>query len=136
MLANLIRFNSNLYQTNGILKFENGDSVFTLELPWVNNARQISCIPDGEYEVHAHVSPKFGKCYKVKSIGKSEVNGRDEILIHVGNYKRNTLGCILPGLGLTDIDNDGNVDVSDSARALRKIFAIAPDGFRMIVRTY
>jgi hypothetical protein len=131
--ARLNRFLRNNYQTIGVVIFDTGESVFMLELPWMDNQRQISCIPTGVFHVLPHISPSKGKCYKVFTPGKSDVEGRDEILWHVGNYKKNTLGCQLPGLGLSDIDKDGNVDVSESAKALRKVFSIAPDGFELTI---
>jgi hypothetical protein len=131
--ATLKRFLRNNFETCGILTFESGDFVFVLELPWKNNQRQVSCIPAGVFHVFPHISPSKGKCFKVYTPGQNDVDGRDEILIHIGNYKKNTLGCLLPGLGLSDIDSDGNVDVTDSAKALRKLFAIAPDGYELTI---
>ena len=34
----------------------------TIELPWKDNRRQISCIPEGAYKVTPRVSTKFGQC--------------------------------------------------------------------------
>jgi hypothetical protein len=73
----------------------------TLELPWHDNKRQISCIPSGDYFCDIRVSPKFGQVYWVK-----DVPDRDCILIHSGNwagdtsknFKSNVYGCILVGL--------------------------------------
>ena len=81
----------------------------TLELPWKNNERRVSCIPIGTYEIKEHTSPKFGW-----SLWLQDVPNRTAILIHRGNYTRDILGCILPGLYHTDIDNDGIKDVVHS----------------------
>ena len=89
-----------------------GKEVFsckTLELPWLNNARRISCIPEGEYTCKAHVSPKFGQTYHVLN-----VKNRDAILIHHGNFNKDTLGCILVGSKHIDLNNDGLLDVANS----------------------
>ena len=75
-------------------------SCYTLEPPWKNNQRSVSCIPIGEYRVVKIVSPKFGISYWITS-----VEGRSGILIHSGNlagdvslgYKTNSNGCILLG---------------------------------------
>ena len=64
----------------------------TLELPWRDNQTRISRIPAGDYIATWHNSPKFGRCYKLQ-----DVPGRSEILIHHGNYPKNTEGCILIG---------------------------------------
>ncbi len=72
----------------------------TLELPWRENARQISCIPPGEYDVELRLSNKYGRVYWVR-----HVPNRTYILIHSGNYagdkqkgfKSHVMGCILLG---------------------------------------
>ena len=75
-------------------------SCYTLEPPWRNNQRSISCISLGEYESTMIISPKFGRVYYIKN-----VDNRSGILIHSGNlagdvslgYKTNSNGCILLG---------------------------------------
>ena len=63
----------------------------TVERPWINNARNTSCIPAGNYLVKLTNSPKFKVCYEVKN-----VPGRSHILFHKGNSVNDSLGCILP----------------------------------------
>jgi len=80
--------------------FYEGFNCQTLELPWRDNRRSISCIPAGEYLVKIRMSPKYGEIYHVK-----DVPGRTFILIHSGNwagdttkgYKTHVNGCILLG---------------------------------------
>lgn len=78
-----------------------GDLPFavTLERPWLNNKKQISCIPTGEYEICLcsqsrdygfKPSPKFGDTYQVL-----DVPDRSLILFHAGNTYLDTNGCIL-----------------------------------------
>ena len=57
----------------------------TLELPWYNNMNNFSCIPEGTYEVIKWKSPKHGDCFKVLN-----VKDRSDILIHKGNYTKDT----------------------------------------------
>jgi len=72
----------------------------TLELPWRDNQRSISCIPAGEYIVRIRQSPKYGKIYWV-----TNVPDRNWILIHSGNvagdvkkgFRTHVQGCILLG---------------------------------------
>lgn len=96
--------------------------VLTLELPDLGNQKNISCIPEGKYEVHRIYSPKFGNCFHLQ-----DVPGRSAILIHRGNYTKDTMGCILVGLNHIDIDNDGLKDVSDSTAAMNKLLTIITD---------
>lgn len=132
MKAVLIRLSSNSKQTLGVLQFFKNDSrIFeckTMELPWIQNARNISCIPEGKYVVKKHVSPRFGKSFYVQN-----VKDRSEILIHKGNYNRDTQGCILPGNTFTDIDGDGSKDVTSSAVTIKKLLKIAPSEFTLNV---
>lgn len=88
----------------------------SLELPWLNNQRRISCIPEGEYIAIKHKSPKFGQ-----SLWLQNVPNRSEILIHRGNFYRDILGCILIGTNLSDIDKDGNIDVINSVKAINEL---------------
>jgi len=75
-------------------------SCYTLELPWRDNKRNVSCIPSGSYDVKIRLSPKFGKVYWI-----TEVDNRSFILIHSGNFdkkkkkgfKTHVNGCILLG---------------------------------------
>jgi len=85
--------------TRGMI-FAGSFNCHTIELPWRNNTRSISCIPAGEYKVELRQSPKYGQIYHVK-----EVPNRSYILIHAGNfagdtkmgYRTNVNGCILLG---------------------------------------
>lgn len=88
----------------------------SLELPWRNNQRRISCIPTGIYKAKKHVSPRFGQ-----SLWLQDVPNRSEILVHKGNYYTDILGCILIGTGLADINNDGVMDVRNSAKAVGQL---------------
>lgn len=89
---------------------------FTLELPWRNNERQVSCIPPGKYRLKHFHSVKFGRCLELQ-----QVPGRDAILIHAGNYNRDTHGCILIGANLIDLNKDGNLDVTSSKVTMSRL---------------
>lgn len=81
----------------GVLKWGN-KVVHTLELPWLDNNRNISCIPEGEYEV---VLREEGK-YANEALWIKDVPDRGGILIHIGNAPDDTEGCILPGLRVSE----------------------------------
>ena len=103
-----------------------------IELPWNGNQHNTSCIPEGKYTVVSHISPTKGRCFHVL-----DVPGRTNILIHTGNYAAghqiDTLGCILPGAGFEDINNDGNIDVFDSRATMTKLLEVLPESFEMII---
>lgn len=72
----------------------------SLELPWRNNERSISCIPERLYQCSPWNSARFPNTYLVE-----DVEGRTGILTHTGNLagdveqglKTHSLGCILMG---------------------------------------
>jgi hypothetical protein len=84
-----------------------------LELPWRNNERKQSCIPEGRYMITRRTSPKYGEHFHVLN-----VTNRSFILIHQGNFTREIEGCILPGTSHQDIDRDGIIDVTNSRVAM------------------
>lgn len=79
--------------TLGTMYLDDGGTTFcTLELPYRDNKRNISCIPEGEYVCKKVCSPHFGNTFEVCG-----VPGRSEILFHQGNYTSSTRGCVLIG---------------------------------------
>lgn len=65
----------------------------TLERPWRDNQRSVSCIPTGIYEVERDYYYKGG----YEAFELRDVPGRSEIKIHVGNWAKDVLGCIVLG---------------------------------------
>ena len=68
----------------------------TLELSWLDNQRSISCIPEGEYKVRLRTA-KESATRDYLHLLVQDVEGRSYILVHIGNYPRDTKGCILVG---------------------------------------
>lgn len=100
--AQLRRFSMSDSGTKGILTFDKGGfTCKTLELPWKNNQKKISCIPTGIYKCSLYPSSKFGLVYNLEN-----VPSRSAILIHPGNFAGDTSkglrtdveGCILVGM--------------------------------------
>ncbi len=88
-----------------------GDQRFySIERPWLDNAPNVSCIPEGTYPVGWRESPKFGETWHVQ-----DVPGRTHILIHAANFPYNVEGCIGLGMGVMD----AKVAVSSSRRAVK-----------------
>lgn len=86
--------------TLGKLTLPSGWSCFTLENPWLDNARNISCIPQGWYELKKRPSPLITRISKGKHLEGWEVTcvvGRSYIMFHAGNYVKDTDGCVLVG---------------------------------------
>jgi len=66
----LVRTKSDNKQTIGELWFEGKRIAYTLELPWRENQRRVSCIPKGVYEVIEHQAPSYpkAKSYWVQNV--------------------------------------------------------------------
>ncbi len=89
--------------TNGTLASEGQFICYTIELPWKENNKRVSCIPEGKYLLRKRYAPKFR--WHLEVVG---VNNRTFILFHPANNALLELnGCIAPvsqisgpGLGL------------------------------------
>jgi len=69
----------------------------TIELPWLENRRSISCIPEGRYELRKRFTAKRQQHFMVV-----DVPGRSGILIHPANDAlKELLGRIAPVSKLT-----------------------------------
>jgi hypothetical protein len=78
--------------TNGELYYNGKRICSTIELPWLRNEPQISCIPEGRYELVKRYSRKFKTHFLVKDVAQ-----RSLILIHpANNAKKELKGCIAP----------------------------------------
>jgi hypothetical protein len=121
MYLELHRTSQNAVQTLGQLFIMNENHLAyacfaTLELPWRENKRQISCIPCGVYTVKKRWSLKYGHHLHIL-----EVSGRSFILFHSGNFWWQIRGCILVGTGHRDINSDGHQDVINSRVAMKNL---------------
>ena len=127
----LLRLNCSEIQNLGVLQvFEDTEKLFeckTLELPWMNNKQNKSCIPLGKYKIKKWKSEQFGNVFYVTEQSGVDVTNRTGILIHCGNYKKNTKGCILVGRHHTDIDKNGIRDVTHSKDTLKILYGILPE---------
>lgn len=121
MYLKLKRMNDNGVQTTGRLTLSDSNHnillrLDTLELSYKNNERGISCIKTGVYVVKKKLSYRHGNCFELQN-----VLGRDNILIHKGNFNTDTKGCILVGHGFHDINNDFEIDVLNSAISMKNL---------------
>ena len=86
----LKRISSDSDGTYGVILDGTKPFVVTLERPWMNNEKKLSCVPPGSYLCRRRQSPKFGVTFEVEG-----VPNRSHILFHKGNKVEDTEGCIL-----------------------------------------
>ena len=70
----------------------------TLENPWKDNQRNISCIPAGEYKVRLRPARQSATRDYIHLLVQ-DVPDRSYVLFHRGNTAKDTRGCILVGKG-------------------------------------
>lgn len=107
----ITRKKSTKKQTLGELRsFDGKFGCDTLELPWLNNQKNISCIPTGNYICKWNRTLK----YPLGGYEVQNVPNRSGIRLHAGNYFFQVQGCILLGSLPKDINNDGEIDIQNS----------------------
>ena len=78
--------------TNGKHECDGKFICYTIELPWKNNEKRVSCIPEGKYFIRKRYSRKFKWHIEVL-----DVENRSMILFHPANNALKELnGCIAP----------------------------------------
>lgn len=93
--------------TYGTLSFNGALVGFTVEQPWNNNIKDMSCFPEGHYQLLAHDSPKHPNSvafhnpalnvYAEPNMLPSGVVGRTDCLIHPANFAQELEGCVAVG---------------------------------------
>lgn len=112
----------------------------TIELPWKNNAPDVSCIPAGEYDLEYYLSAKLGHTLHVLN-----VPDREMILMHIGNwagdsskgFKTYSDGCIMVGTSHGILDGQEAVIVSkDAVEKLVNMFRNGSLTPKLIIRDF
>lgn len=117
MRAVIVRLKGDDKQTLGRFFLFDGIDLFfqcaCLELPWKDNAHDVSCIPLGSYVITPADHDHFGRHFDI-----TPVKDRSGIKIHSGNYASQIRGCVLVGRDFMDINSDGSLDVTFSKATL------------------
>lgn len=116
--------------------YDDIDEVFSccvLEPPFKENKNNISSICSGVYKAKLRWSEKYNWHYHLLELDGEEVDGRDLILIHFGNYFTDTKGCLLFGNSFSDINKDGYRDVTNSKKTMKRLLEVAPKEFNIMI---
>ena len=133
----LTRFQTSDQGTFGRLVLESGFACATLELPWRDNKKDESCIPEGTYLFKKREgSPKHGTVYEM--VLDSEAPNREHVQIHAANlggdvkvgFVKQLEGCIAPGMkvsifqaGVKPAGEKAQQGVTESVKTLKLLIA-------------
>lgn len=128
MKLSLIREILQTVETKGVLTTEAKAQFKTLELPWLENKNEVSCIPVGVYPWKKVAATKK---IPYQHIAIDNVPGRSGVCIHSANYaagkKVQLKGCIAVGANYLDLDGDKIEDITDSKKTFEKLMATLPN---------
>jgi hypothetical protein len=102
----------------------------TMELPWRNNNRNVSCIPEGTYKVILQ-PPKESRPYPYFRV--LDVPNRSGILLHRITYVEDLRGCIGVGSRFHDFNGDGVPDMAQSSVKLTWMTENLPEEFLLTI---
>ena len=103
----------------------------TLENPWLDNQRNISCIPAGEYPVRLRY-PRESATREYLHLLVQDVPNRDYILFHRGNFPKDTSGCILVGQGTQqDVVNNSTLAMD---LVMKEILNLGAENINLIIK--
>ena len=112
--------------------FINGERICdTLENPWLDNQRNISCIPEGQYPVRLRLARESASRDYLHLLVQ-EVPNRDWVLVHRGNFPSQTKGCILVGLGSQqDVVNNSRLAMD---LLIKEILNLGGENINLIIK--
>lgn len=108
----------------------------TVERPWLQNARKISCIPEDSYICVPRVFHNKGNPYPAVEV--TNVPNRTDILFHIANWPTDVEGCI--GVGkliscLTKNAGSTELAVSHSTEAFKEFMTYyGSEPFELYIR--
>lgn len=102
--------------------------LYTLEEPWQNNKRKVSCVPAGKYLCVPHNSAKYRNVWRLEN-----VPDRDGILIHAGNTTLDIEGCILVGMSHGVMNNENAVLKSQQAMGFLRALILPSESFELLI---
>lgn len=103
----------------------------TLELPWLQNKHNISCIPEGNYTV---IKEKSSNGHQYPHFRVINVPNRNGILWHKITYVKDLRGCIGIGGRFQDLNSDNIPDIIESSITLQRLYDMLPNTFKLIIR--
>lgn len=97
----------------------------TLELPWKDNQKGVSCIPAGTYKA----TKVFSEHFQRQVYLLANVPNRDAVEIHIGNTVKDIRGCIIVGMEYNMTD----YAITSSGVAFDKLMSLMPSEFDLTI---
>lgn len=102
----------------------------TMELRWEDNKKNISCIPEGFYDVVKEANSPHHSYPHFRIL---DVPNRNGVLIHKITYVSGLQGCI--GVGeFKDLNGDEVPDIINSGINLQHLYDMMPEKFELEIR--
>jgi hypothetical protein len=101
----------------------------TLELPFLSNKKKVSAIPAGTYRAIKTKSNSKGEVLLIK-----QVPNRSSILVHVGNYSKDTLGCVLVGRNIEYSEGTSEHYITQSRLTMSSLLSICSDDLFIVIK--
>lgn len=101
----------------------------SLELPYSANKKQVSCIPMGTYRA---IKTK----YKSKNdvILLRNVPERENILVQIGNYSKDTLGSILLGRNIEYSEGTSEHYITQSRLTMNALLSVCDEELFIVIK--
>jgi len=134
LMNTIVRLEQTEQGTFGVFLIEGLIRAITMELPWRDNQVNISCIPEGVYQLKNRTfwggSGNHGYTFEVQ-----DVPGRTHILLHPANYASQLQGCIACGsrVEYLRVSQDNKRWLYNSGQTFRKVRDLLPDEFELCV---
>jgi len=126
-MIELMRVSYSAHGTFGVLLSDGIPMCVTLEDPWNDNRKNVSCIPTGNYECIPHNGHRYKDTWILKGVPR-----RTAILFHVGNTQKDTEGCILVGQRFGTLDDQPAILGSKAAMSMLR--DVLPKNFQIIIK--
>ena len=119
--------------TAGTLYLNGERMADTLENPYLDNQRNISSIPSGQYKVRLRLARESATRDYLHLLVQ-EVKDRSYILFHIGNTAKDTRGCIL--VGLSREQNRVNNSKLAMDLLIKEILNLGGENIKLTIKDY
>jgi len=133
----LITHNIQGVGTFGTLFFKGEQIANSVEREWLNNEKNISCVPGGDYDLIWHNSSKFGNVIALSNPNVGVVvqgkGLRTHCYVHAANFASQLQGCIALGSKFST-QHIGVIDSRNTIKKFNKLVLMNPKAKLKVTR--